>query len=177
MRLVATLTLALALLAPVAGAAQPSWSDDAPRLIRRASLAEASFGPSRLARAAGPETPGSFALGQARPNPFTAFTRLTFGVEQAGTFTVAVYDALGRRVATLHEGVTSRSQFRQTLDGQLLGDVLWSSDPLALPEVGLDAAGTIPFTIPLGEPDLAGEPTGVVLEDAGVHPVRVELRS
>jgi hypothetical protein len=84
-------------------------------------------------------------------------------------------------VATVHAAVTSRSQFRRTLEGRLLGTELWRSGPSPLPEVGLDAAGTVPFTVPLDPPEGTASPSpsasgpALALEGAGVYPVRVEL--
>ncbi|NNF59136.1 MAG: T9SS type A sorting domain-containing protein [Rhodothermaceae bacterium] len=43
-------------------------------------------------------------LSAAYPNPFAQQSRLTLDLAQAERVTVAVYDVLGRRVATLHEG-------------------------------------------------------------------------
>lgn len=45
-----------------------------------------------------------FRLSAPRPNPFSASTRLELTVDEAADLTVAVFDALGRRVAVLHEG-------------------------------------------------------------------------
>ncbi|CAN5208660.1 hypothetical protein BH24ACT1_BH24ACT1_04250 [soil metagenome] len=78
-------------------------------------------------------------------------------------------------VASVHEAVTSRSQFRQTLDGHLLGRELWRSTVSPLAELGLVAAGAIPITIDLGPSD-TDDAGAMGLSDAGVHPVRVELR-
>ncbi len=80
-------------------------------------------------------------------------------------------------VATVHAAVTSRSQFSQTIEGRLLGATLWRQGPSPLPEVGLDSAGTVPFAIPLGPTIDPAGPPALALEGAGVHPVRVELRS
>jgi hypothetical protein len=79
-------------------------------------------------------------------------------------------------VATVHAAVTSRSQFDQTLDGRLLGPELWRKGPSPLPAVGLDAAGTVPFSVPLGPSRATAGPPSLALAEAGVHPVRVELR-
>ena len=50
------------------------------------------------------DTPQPFRLSVPSPNPFTSSTRLSLTVDRAATATVAVHDALGRRVATLHDG-------------------------------------------------------------------------
>jgi hypothetical protein len=80
-------------------------------------------------------------------------------------------------LATVHAAVTSRSQFGQTLEGRLLGPELWRQGPLPLPDVGLDAAGTLPVRVPLGPTAATGDPPSLELDGAGVHPVRVELRA
>jgi len=79
-------------------------------------------------------------------------------------------------LATVHAAVTSRSQFDQTLEGRLLGPELWRQGPSPLPDVGLDAAGTLPVRVPLGPTAATGGPPSLELDGAGVHPVRVELR-
>ena len=50
------------------------------------------------------DTGGAFRLSSARPNPFSSSTRLELTVDGSTELTVAVYDALGRRVALIHEG-------------------------------------------------------------------------
>lgn len=47
---------------------------------------------------------GDFRLSTPRPNPFSSQARLELTVDTATDLTVAVFDALGRRVAVLHEG-------------------------------------------------------------------------
>jgi hypothetical protein len=54
--------------------------------------------------AASDDLPTPFRLSAPRPNPFAASTRLELTVDEPVEMTVAVYDALGRRVAVLHEG-------------------------------------------------------------------------
>ena len=50
------------------------------------------------------EVPQPFRLSTPRPNPFTASTRLELSVDESTELSVAVFDALGRRVALLYEG-------------------------------------------------------------------------
>ncbi len=45
-----------------------------------------------------------FRLSAPRPNPFQSSTSLELTLDQTTNVTVAVYDALGRQVALLHEG-------------------------------------------------------------------------
>ena len=50
------------------------------------------------------DVPQPFRLSTPSPNPFRVETRLTLSVDAATTMTVAVHDALGRRVALIHDG-------------------------------------------------------------------------
>lgn len=52
-----------------------------------------------------------FRLSAPRPNPFSASTRLELTVDEPTDLTVAVFDALGRRVAVLHEGPLRASTY------------------------------------------------------------------
>jgi hypothetical protein len=65
----------------------------------------------------GPDgTPGTHALSSATPNPFRGGTALTLEVAETQHVTVAVYDALGQHVATLHDGaLAAGSAHRLTL--------------------------------------------------------------
>jgi hypothetical protein len=49
-------------------------------------------------------------LSQAYPNPFSAKTQFTLSVDQSQRVRVEVFDLLGRRVATLHDGLVSARQ-------------------------------------------------------------------
>ena len=49
--------------------------------------------------------PRSFGLAPAYPNPFNPATTLAFSLPAEARVTLAVYDATGRRVATLADGV------------------------------------------------------------------------
>ena len=57
------------------------------------------------------EVPREFALLQNYPNPFNSGTRLGFRVAERTTVTIDVYDILGRRVASLGQGVTSPGEY------------------------------------------------------------------
>ncbi len=65
--------------------------------------------------------PEGYELEGARPNPFDATTTVRFRVAEAQQVSVALYDALGRRVATLYEGMTEADEFRSVqVDGRSL---------------------------------------------------------
>jgi N-acetylneuraminic acid mutarotase len=60
---------------------------------------------------------GAFALAAAGPNPFRDGTRLALGLDRPAEATVAVYDALGRRVAVLHDGLLPAGRHLLDWDG------------------------------------------------------------
>lgn len=62
--------------------------------------------------------PSGFALAPAYPNPFRAETSVDVRLDAPGAVTLAVYDVLGRRVATLHDGALSAGTHRLTWDGR-----------------------------------------------------------
>jgi len=62
------------------------------------------------------DTPAPFRLSTASPNPFTSQTRLTLTVDRATSLSVAVHDALGRRVATLHDGSLQAGTYTLRVD-------------------------------------------------------------
>jgi hypothetical protein len=64
--------------------------------------------------------PGGFALSEVSPNPFAVSARLTLEVAEAQHVTIAVYDALGRRVAVLHDGEVEAGTHALALDGSSL---------------------------------------------------------
>ncbi|MEM6785125.1 MAG: lamin tail domain-containing protein [Bacteroidota bacterium] len=68
----------------------------------------------------------AFALSDTYPNPFTGVTRLSLSVQQPQAVVVTVYDALGRTVATLHDGpMTPEAPAAMTLDGRTLASGLY----------------------------------------------------
>jgi hypothetical protein len=60
--------------------------------------------------------PRQFSLGPASPNPFSSTTRLVLTVETTQRLTAAVFDALGRRVALLHDGPLAAGTYPLTFD-------------------------------------------------------------
>lgn len=66
------------------------------------------------------DAPQPFRLSVPSPNPFRSETRLTLTVDAATTMTVAVHDALGRRVALIHDGDVRPGTYTLRVDaGQL----------------------------------------------------------
>ena len=51
--------------------------------------------------------PKEFALAQNYPNPFTPSTQITYAVPKAAKITLEIFDVLGRKVATLVDGVVT----------------------------------------------------------------------
>lgn len=68
---------------------------------------------------AGSDALGAFALAVAGANPTPGAVDLALTVEQAQDVTVAVYDAVGRRVAVLHEGPLAAGTHRIAADLQV----------------------------------------------------------
>jgi hypothetical protein len=64
---------------------------------------------------AGPET---FALAQNHPNPFADATSVRFSLARAAAVRLAVYDALGREVAVLAEGLRAAGPHAVALDAR-----------------------------------------------------------
>jgi len=60
--------------------------------------------------------PKEFALGSAYPNPFNPSTVVPFELAAAGHVNLAVYDVMGRRVATLVNGTMSAGRHTLTWD-------------------------------------------------------------
>ncbi len=65
-----------------------------------------------------PVLPTTFALAQNYPNPFNPSTTVTFDVPTRSVVRVAVYDLLGRVVATLADGMREPGTYRVVWDAQ-----------------------------------------------------------
>ena len=61
-------------------------------------------------------TPRAFRLSAPRPNPFTSATRFDIALDESDEITVAVHDALGRRVALLQDGGMRVGSYTLTLN-------------------------------------------------------------
>jgi uncharacterized membrane protein len=68
-----------------------------------------------------PATPPAIALAAPRPNPSSGVTRLEFDLPSAGNAELAVFDAAGRRVATLADGEQPAGRHAATWDGHATG--------------------------------------------------------
>ena len=73
--------------------------------------------PTSIEGADGSSAPERFALDQNYPNPFNAATEIGFRVDQTGPVSVAVYNALGRRVSTLLDRRMVPGSYAVTFDG------------------------------------------------------------
>lgn len=65
--------------------------------------------------------PAQFGLDAARPNPFTTQTTVQYTLPRAADVRVAVYDVLGRPVATLVDRRQDAGRFAVTWDGRING--------------------------------------------------------
>ena len=60
--------------------------------------------------------PTAFAFGPSRPNPFRGATTVSFEVSRAQAVHLVLYDALGRAVATVYDGVVGPGEHRVRVD-------------------------------------------------------------
>src|SRR5690606_5531872 len=77
-------------------------------------------GDGRPVAAEPPLAPAALALSAPSPHPFREGARLTLAVPSAQAVRVAVYDALGREVAVLHDGPLEAGAHALALDGARL---------------------------------------------------------
>jgi hypothetical protein len=64
--------------------------------------------------------PGTFALHQNYPNPFNPATGIRYDLPGAAHVTLAVYDMLGREVATLMDGEQQAGSYTARFDASSL---------------------------------------------------------
>ena len=69
--------------------------------------------------------PSTFALAPVYPNPFNPTATIAFTLPEAGRVHLAVYDVLGREVATLVHGMTSAGQQHVLFDGSHLASGIY----------------------------------------------------
>ncbi len=69
--------------------------------------------------------PSAFVLEQNYPNPFNPTTTIRYSIPVQEHVTLAVYDALGRRIATLVDGIQSAGTYRVTLNGEKLSSGIY----------------------------------------------------
>ncbi len=93
----------------VAVNAKPGGPDGTLGSLPEADLRDPVWTPvSRIITGVEDDAPGgAFALAQTGPNPFTESTTLALTVARTQSVRVAVYDALGREVVRLHDGLVA----------------------------------------------------------------------
>lgn len=64
-----------------------------------------------------PALPGGFEISAVYPNPFNSSTTITFRLDKPYIAKVAVFDALGRQVATLRNGPAQAGEHKISFDG------------------------------------------------------------
>ncbi|TKJ42473.1 hypothetical protein CEE37_01965 [candidate division LCP-89 bacterium B3_LCP] len=71
------------------------------------------------------QTPESYSLGSAYPNPFNPSTTIPFSLADNGYVSLKIFDLQGREVATIAEGEMSAGQYKVTFDGTNFGSGIY----------------------------------------------------
>ncbi len=90
-----------------------------------------------------PQSPASCAIDGNYPNPFSTLTTIVYRLAQRTPVTLALYDALGRRVATLADAVMEQGTHQAQFDGSGLSAGVYRCVLLA----GGTALRSIPMTL------------------------------
>ncbi len=69
--------------------------------------------------------PVTFSLGQNYPNPFNPTTRIEFSLSNATRIRLEIFDMLGRKVATIKDGIESQGEHLIDFDGTKLGSGIY----------------------------------------------------
>lgn len=70
-----------------------------------------------IVRAVSADMPEGYALHQNFPNPFNPSTEIRYDVQKQGHVSLAIYNAIGQKVATIFEGVQAPGSYRTIWDG------------------------------------------------------------
>jgi hypothetical protein len=111
------LTLLLAPAIAAAGTPAPDGPGDVVGPVANAYAIPSIYAAELMADDDGPRR---FSLGPASPNPFRGTTQLVLTVDTPQRLTAAVFDALGRRVALLHDGPLAAGSYPLTFDAAQL---------------------------------------------------------
>lgn len=69
--------------------------------------------------------PSAYALESVYPNPFRTAATIAYAVTEAGAVRIEVYDALGRRVATLVDGEAAPGRHQAHFDAAILASGIY----------------------------------------------------
>jgi hypothetical protein len=90
--------------------------------FNRGPIAEASFQVGTVAAPPAFVRAPAFALAAAGANPAGSAGQFLLTIDRPQSVTVALYDAMGRRVAVMHDGILPAGRHRITLDGEGLAN-------------------------------------------------------
>ncbi len=71
------------------------------------------------------QTPSTFSLSQNYPNPFNPATLINYSLARSGSVKLAVYDVLGREVATLVNEKQNAGEYNVRFDGRMLASGMY----------------------------------------------------